>query len=188
MRRRGVLVLKKARMDFAVSIGLIMLGIAMLIGVRDVVPLKGLIDVGSGFFPSVFGWLLIILCSINSLVNLRILLKKKQYSKTSVDYGKGMRADSEASKMTFREFCRKYADWISVILIFVYVLSFKPLGFVLSSALYLMLQISALGMWDKKSLLTYFIISLVAPTITYVVFRVWFSVMLPVGIAEFLRF
>ncbi|MDR7870467.1 MAG: tripartite tricarboxylate transporter TctB family protein [Tissierellaceae bacterium] len=77
----------------------------------------------------------------------------------------------------------RYPDIISIILLFIYTISMKYLGFIISSVIYLFLQMNVLSIYRKsKNYLLYGLVSVVVPIIVYYIFTQIFSLTLPEGI------
>lgn len=73
-------------------------------------------------------------------------------------------------------------DWLSAVLILLYVFLLGSLGFILSSAIYMFLQMSVLSVGEKRNYLKMSILSVLVPILVYVLFTNYFYLMLPAGI------
>ena len=72
-------------------------------------------------------------------------------------------------------------DWVSAVLIMLYVLSMGKLGFVLSSILYLFSQMYLLSFREKRNHVVISLIAIFTPILIYYVFTRFFYLMLPRG-------
>ena len=76
----------------------------------------------------------------------------------------------------------------SLVLATIYVNILMPVGFIISTLLYLVLQITVLAPDDKrtkKDLIKYAIITVVFTLVVYFLFRYGFKIILPQGILKF---
>ena len=73
-------------------------------------------------------------------------------------------------------------DWVSGILILVYVIAIYYIGFLIPSIIYMFLQILLYTTTKKRNWILYTILSLAIPAIIYFGFRNYFHLMLPAGI------
>ncbi|MFD1065653.1 tripartite tricarboxylate transporter TctB family protein [Oceanobacillus locisalsi] len=71
---------------------------------------------------------------------------------------------------------------LTVILLFVYLFLIPILGFLITTAAYLIIQMLLFSKWTTRNLLLYGVISIITSSIIYFVFRNVFYVMLPAGI------
>lgn len=76
----------------------------------------------------------------------------------------------------------KLLSVLTFILLSGYIISVKPVGYIISTALYLFLQMFILSCFDTCKLWTFGIISCIASPTLFYVFRVFFDVFLPTGI------
>ncbi len=89
-------------------------------------------------------------------------------------------SETEVEK-TF-SFRSRLPEILTYILIALYVTLLKPIGFVITTSVYLFLQMFVLSCFDVKNCLKFAIIALfVAPALFYI-FRVFFNVFLPTGL------
>lgn len=159
---------------------IIILSIFIIFSTKKLVAIKGLIDVGSGFFPKLIGstlFLLGVILLIQSILVIKNSPKNQENIKANVELN--------VTKRSVKEIIKQCANLLTIILIFIYVLSLEKLGFVLSSSIYLFLQINILINEEKRNHLLIVIISVVSPIITYLIFTKGFGLMLPNGILRF---
>ena len=119
-------------------------------------------DVGSGFFPKVIAIAIIAAAAIRLVMALR---EKESESKAS------------GSDMA--------GGWITIALIGIYVLAFNPVGFIISTIVYLFAQILVLTPKEKRNWITISAISIIAPFALYALFTHVISSPLPKGIFGF---
>ncbi len=119
-------------------------------------------DVGSGFFPKVISVVFIAM----SAARLIMAVREKE--------GEAKPADSDMK-----------GGWETVLLIGAYCLAFQPVGFIISTIVYLFLQILVLTPAERKSIPVAAIISVVASVAIYVLFNYVINSPLPKGIFGF---
>ena len=122
-------------------------------------------DLGSGFFPMVVG---IAMCAL-SVLRLVLAIREKEgaVKKSGEDLMGGL---------------------ATTILIGGYCIAFNPVGFIISTVIYLFLQILVLTPKEKRSWPITIIISVVAPIAFYVLFVYAINTPLPKGLLSFLPF
>lgn len=74
------------------------------------------------------------------------------------------------------------ADWMSILLIVLYAVGLRYLGFVLSTAVYLFFQMIVLTVKGERRVLAYGLIAVVTPLVIYFLFTRAFHLMLPQGL------
>ena len=74
---------------------------------------------------------------------------------------------------------------LTIVLLAIYVVLFKPLGFILSTFIYLFFQITLLSTEKNRNLILFGIISVVAPVVIYALFVYVIKVPLPTGLLSF---
>ena len=122
-------------------------------------------DLGSGFFPMVVGIAMAALSLLRLILALRE--KKKEAKKSGDDVLGGL---------------------ATIILIGGYCIAFSPVGFIISSIIYLFLQILVLTPKEKRNWIVIPIISVVAPIAFYALFVYAINTPLPKGLLSFLPF
>jgi hypothetical protein len=156
--------------DLIVSIFYIVLSIVLLVLARAL-PKSKVMSIGPDFMPTVVGILMLLLAVILLVQSINKLRKGG--------------VDGEVLEPDTSDYKRVLA---SLLLATVYVNILKPVGFLISTFAYLVLQIPVLAPDDKRSkkdLITYFVISLVFTVIVYVLFRYGFKIILPPGLLKF---
>lgn len=122
-------------------------------------------DLGSGFFPMVVGFAM---CALSVLRLVLAIREKEEPAKKSGDDLMGGLA--------------------TIILIGGYCIAFNPVGFIISTMVYLFLQILILTPKEKRSWPITIAISLIAPIAFYALFVYAINTPLPKGLLSFLRF
>ncbi len=120
-------------------------------------------DVGSAFFPKVISVAMIAVAAIRLVMALREPEKEKK-GDTGNDAKGGL---------------------ITILLILAYVMAFNSVGFLISTAIYLFLQMLVLTPAEKRKLPMLAIISIVAPLFIYTLFVYVINTPLPKGIFGF---
>jgi putative tricarboxylic transport membrane protein len=130
----------------------------------DTVPKKG--DIGSAFVPDAIGGLVIFL---SILLMVSAWLGKEKNAKE----------DTEQQNAPYHY----KSVWLTMALTVGYMIALVPIGFVVSSTIYLFLQMIIMAKKSgKKQLVLYALISLVMPFLVNYIFYEMFSLMLPAGI------
>jgi len=129
--------------------------------------------VGPDFFPKIVAGLLFAL----SLMDLYTGIKNYRYQKAN-----GQLLPPNEAKKSFKEWCLDNLDWVSGVLILVYVIGIYFLGFLLPSIVYMFLQILLYTTTKKRNRWIAVIVSIVVPAAVYFLFRNYFHLMLPAGI------
>ena len=140
---------------------------ALLFAASFFIPRGAAVDIGSDFMPKVTCGLMTILgiCILWSGVN-----AAKNYKPT----------EKEKPVLHYKEV------FISVVLLFIYMVLMVPVGFLIMTTLYIMAQSTVLAPEKKKAPVKFGIIGLIASAVIYFVFRNVFVLMLPAGILSFL--
>lgn len=120
-------------------------------------------DVGSAFFPKFIAISIIVIAVIKIILTLKDRsVIKRQESKTDLSGG-----------------------WLTILLLGVYVIVFAEVGFLISTAVYLFLQILLLTPKDKRRYPLLAIISVATPIFIYTLFVYIIRMPLPKGIFGF---
>ncbi|MBQ1492573.1 MAG: tripartite tricarboxylate transporter TctB family protein [Blautia sp.] len=119
-------------------------------------------------FPTLLGILLIILSVLLIIQGIRALKKEEAQEEASAKMSK--------------------VDLASIVLTFacmiLYIVLLPLIGFILSTVIYLFLQITILAPKEKRNILLFAIIAIVFTAIAFVAFRIGLSQMLPRGPIE----
>ena len=143
--------------DYACSVLFLIFGIFMFIQSLSIHSMMDK-DVGSGFVPKIVAMAIIVISAIKLL--LTFLSKKSEEAKKSDE-------DIMGGLLT------------------IYVVLFKPLGFILSTFIYLFFQITLLSTEKNRNLILFGIISVVAPVVIYALFVYVIKMPLPTGLLSF---
>ena len=119
-------------------------------------------DVGSGFFPKVIAVAIIAV----ALIRLVLTLKEPE--------GEAKQANSDM-----------LGGWLTIALVGIYVVAFNEVGFLISTAVYLFLQMLVLTPAEKRKLPLLGIIAIAAPVFIYTLFVYIIHTPLPKGIFGF---
>ncbi len=149
--------------DILVAVLFIALGAFIYIQSMGIEPLMNN-DVGSGFFPKVVAIVIIAIAA----AQLILTLKDKD--------------QNVAGKTTDKDMA---GGWITVVLIGLYVLVYQSVGFLISTAVYLFLQILVLCPEEKRNIPLFGFISIITPVFIYTMFVYLINMPLPKGIFGF---
>jgi len=156
--------------DLVVGIFFLALSFFLYI-MADALPPSILGGIGSDFFPKIMAIATCILSFFQIRSGFKTMRSRKPEEKEA--------AEEE-------EYKPEYLRVLATIALFtIYVFTLGPVGFLISSTLYLFLQIIVLSPKDKRSLrdiIIYAIISIVSCVVIYFVFRRGLNLMLPTGI------
>ena len=119
-------------------------------------------DVGSAFFPKV------VAVAITGVSVIRLIMTLREPA------GERKKSNSDLK-----------GGWLTIVLIAAYVMAFQPVGFIISTMVYLFLQILVLVPKEKRSWPLTVIISVAAPIAIYALFTYAISSPLPKGIWGF---
>lgn len=120
-------------------------------------------DVGSAFFPKV------IAVAIIGMAAMRLVMALREK-----DTGAAKKSSSDMK-----------GGWLTILLVGLYVIAFQPVGFLISTAVYLFLQILVLTPADKRKIPVILAISVIASVFIWVLFNYAISSPLPKGIFYF---
>ena len=154
--------------DLIVSIFYTIVSVAMLI-LASMLPKSMVMAIGPDFMPTVIGILTLVLSVILLIHTIAKLRKGEEVT--------GEKDNSDYKRVV-----------ASLVLATIYVNILMPVGFIISTLLYLVLQITVLAPDDKrtkKDLIKYAIITVVFTLVVYFLFRYGFKIILPQGILKF---
>ena len=141
-----------------------------MIAMAKALPKSKVMAIGPDFMPTVVGVLIVVLAAILLVQSVGKLRRggavSDEDAKDNSDY-------------------RRVLE--SLVLAIVYVNVLKPVGFLLSTFVYLCLQIYVLAPNDKRSkkdIIKFVVISLIFTVVVYVLFRYGFKIILPPGILK----
>lgn len=154
--------------DIVVGIFFAVVGAAMII-LAKALPKSKVMEIGPDFMPTVIGTVILVLALallFLSVKNFKMHVKELEASnyKDTSDYKRVI---------------------LSILLVLVYVLTMKPIGFIITTLVYLFLQMYVLAPEEnrtKKDVITLLIIDVVFTFIVFFLFRYGFKIVLPAGI------
>ena len=154
--------------DFVVGIFYAILGLALIIGAKAL-PKSKVMEIGPDFMPTLVGVIILVL-SIILLIETATRFKAQ-----------AAELDASGYKDT-SDYKRVLGSLVSAI---VYVNILKPIGFIISTLVYLFVQIYILApdkSRTKKDIISYAIIDVVFTIVVYLLFIYAFKIVLPAGI------
>ena len=155
--------------DLIVSVFYLILGVVMIVLARAL-PKSKVMEIGPDFMPIVVGILILVLATILLVQSIGKLRK-----------GGVLSEEEEKDHSDYRRVLE------SLVLATIYVNVLKPVGFLISTFVYLCLQIYVLAPNDKrttKDIIKFVVISLIFTVVVYVLFRYGFKIILPTGIIK----
>lgn len=153
--------------DIVVGMFFMVLAIAMIV-MAQMLPKSKVMDIGPDFMPMVIGGITFLLAAILTILNIKNL-------KTRI-------AEMDASAI---ESCDYKRVLLSALLVLIYVFILQPIGFIVSTLVYLPLQMLVLSPDDqrgKKQVIQLLIIDVIFTMVVFFLFRYGFKIMLPAGI------
>lgn len=142
---------------------LFLAGIVLLISAQSI-EVGAAMGQGGDFLPK--------LCSLFWVIISGLMLASSAFKNT---------AQSEEKKGNIKGFL------LTLVLLFLYVLLLKPIGFVITSSLYMFLQMLLFvprELINKKKLILFAVISILLPVLVNLLFANLFSLILPAGILK----
>lgn len=141
---------------------------AMLMIMAQMLPKSKVMDIGPDFMPMVIGGVTFILAAILTILSIKNF---KMHAK-----------ELEHAEIPDCDYKRVLS---SIILVLIYVFILQPVGFIISTLIYLMLQMAVLSPDDErdaKHLIRLAIINVVFTLVVFFLFRYGFKIVLPAGI------
>ncbi|MEA5092782.1 hypothetical protein SDC9_53151 [bioreactor metagenome] len=171
------------RRDLITSIVFLIFGIAVIIASGNI-PIKNVNgDVGSAFLPEMVAGIMIFLSIILFAKTCMHIKKSKPLEEKN---NAKIRATVETNNKQ-KGFAGNKAVFASFINLCVYVVLFKPVGFILSSIIFLVLQMGIMTEDSKitaRKLAIWCVISVVTAVLVYLIFYEIFSMRLPMGLLD----
>ena len=157
--------------DFICAAFFFLVGLVMYMEAKDIHPrISGnTLEVGSGYVPRVIAYTIMF---VSLLLFVLTLLRGR---KTSTRGSAGKNKDGKDFK----------GGVYTIGLLIVYAVLFQPLGFLLSSAIYLFLQILVLSNKENRKYPLFAGLSVIIPVFLYALFLFGFQMPLPYGILFF---
>jgi len=168
--------------DLITSIVFFIFGIAVIMASRSI-PAKNVGgDIGSAFLPELIAGVIIFLSIILLAKTIMHIKNNNPQKANKVNIQKNTETDKNV-----QGFAGNRAVFTSFINLCVYVALFKPVGFILSSILFLVLQMGIMTEDSKvtpRKIVLWGIISTVTAVLVYLIFYEIFSMPLPMGILD----
>ncbi|XME03060.1 tripartite tricarboxylate transporter TctB family protein [Lachnospiraceae bacterium C1.1] len=139
----------------------------VMILMAQLLPKSKVMDIGPDFMPTVVGVIMLILSVI-------LLIQSIRSFNSNAESLKDYKDESDYKRMI-----------MSLILCLFYVYLLQPVGFIITTFVYLILQITVLAPDEnrrKKDIIKYSIISLIFTLAVFFLFRYGFVIVLPAGI------
>lgn len=153
--------------DIVVGIFFMSISAIMMI-MAKMLPKSKVMDIGPDFMPMCIGLLTFVLAAVLTVLNVKnFKLRIAQIHSASI-------ADCDYKRVL-----------LSIILVLIYVFILQPIGFIVSTIVYLPLQMLILSPEDKrkkKDIIQLLIIDIVFTLIVFFLFRYGFKIVLPAGI------
>ena len=150
--------------DILCALIVIAFGAAMIYYVKDV---RRVIrtDVGSAFVPTLIGWCIVVTGACKLLYSIFTHMKE------------------ESKKIVFDQ--DMFGGIATIILMVLYMIAFQPVGFVVSSAVYLFLQMLLFSEKSNRKIVLFAVIAVVLPLAVDALFVYVIHMPLPVGVFGF---
>lgn len=150
--------------DLTVGIFFVLLSVAM-IAASYALPASKVMEIGPDFMPLCIGWLTLVLGAALTVLSVKELARNKDKV-----------YEEDENKPDYRRVL------ISFALILVYVFVMKPVGFIISTIVYLPLQMYTLAPDDGRKPVFLTVISIVFTFAVFFLFRYGFKIVLPAGL------
>jgi len=171
--------------DLITSIVFLIFGIAVVIASGNI-PVKNVNgDVGSAFLPEMIAGIMIFLSFIllaKTVMHIKKNKPREEKNDNNVNIQVAAKVDNEP-----KGFAGNKAVFVSFVNLCVYVVLFKPVGFILSSIIFLVLQMAIMTEDSKitvRKLVIWGVISVVTAVLVYLIFYEIFSMPLPMGLLD----
>ena len=134
---------------------------------------KTRMDIGPDFMPK-------LVAALTFLLSLVLLAQAVQ--RNMALRAQGQMPDVGRGPVRQGDLIVRYADWISLLLILAYTIAFEPLGFVLSTTIFLFLQFIVMSRSGERRYIRFALVAGVVSAVSYFVFLRLFYVFLPTGL------
>lgn len=153
--------------DIVVGIFFMVLS-AVMIAMARMLPKSKVMDIGPDFMPTVIGVIAFVLAALLLFLSIKnFKLNAKEIENASI------------------EDCDYKRVLASIILVLVYVFMLQPIGFIISTLVFLLLQMLVLSPDDergKKDIIKLAVIDVIFTMVVFFLFRYGFKIVLPAGI------
>lgn len=153
--------------DIVVGVFFMALSAIMMV-MAKMLPKSKVMDIGPDFMPLVIGAITFILAAILTFLNVKNMKMRA--------------AEIDPSKI---EDCDYKRVLLSALLVLIYVFILQPVGFIISTLVFLPLQMLVLSPDDqrgKKQVIQLLVIDLIFTMVVFFLFRYGFKIVLPAGI------
>ena len=153
--------------DIVVGVFFMVLG-ALLVILAQALPKSKVMEIGPDFMPTVIGSVTFILAAILTFLSIKNF---KMHGK-----------ELEHAEIPDCDYKRVIS---SIILVLIYVFALQPVGFIISTLVFLLLQMLVLSPddeRDKKHIIILAVIDIVFTMVVFFLFRYGFKIVLPAGI------
>ena len=165
--------------DIVVGVFFMVLG-ALLVILAQALPKSKVMEIGPDFMPTVIGSVTFILAAILTFLSIKNF--KMHGKELRPDSLKELQDQLEHAEIPDCDYKRVIS---SVILVLIYVFILQPIGFIISTLLYLMFQMVVLSPDDErdvKHIIRLAVINVVFTLAVFFLFRYGFKIVLPAGI------
>ena len=153
--------------DIVVGVFFMALSAAIMIGAQ-MLPKSKVMDIGPDFMPMCIGAVSFILAAILTFLNVKNMkLRASEIDPSTI-------ADCDYKRVI-----------LSVILVLIYVFILQPVGFIISTFIYLMAQMVVLSPDDKRTktdIIKLAVLNVIFTLVVFFLFRYGFKIVLPTGI------
>lgn len=132
---------------------------------------------GPAFMPKMVGVILFVLGCMNLVSEI-----KQLESAALKEKNEGNGELIPETKKDVKGYIAEHIDYISALLLLVYVFAIKPLGFLIASCIYMFAHMLLLTVNVKRNYIRLILLAVIAPSIIYFGFVKFFYLMLPPGI------
>lgn len=160
---------------------IVLLGVFVVVVSFSIESVVKSIAIGADFMPRLIGVVLIIL----GLALVPECLKKQKVA--NAERAAATPSAEKKGRPSLKEFTLKYAHIIIWVWSLLYAIAMKKVGFLFDSIIYLFGAMVLLTTREKKrNWLVIVLVSIIAPTFVYILFRQKFYLMLPMGICKYI--
>lgn len=157
--------------DICVGIFFMALSAALMIGAQ-MLPESQVMEIGPDFMPMVIGAVTFVLAAVLTV------LAFKNFKSNAAEVDR-LQAEGKIAQCDYKRVIS------SIILVLIYVMILRPIGFLISTLLYLMTQMYVLSPDDErtsKHIIRLVIINVIFTLVVFFLFRYGFKIVLPAGI------
>lgn len=153
--------------DIVVGVFFMALSACMMVAAK-MLPKSKVMEIGPDFMPMCIGVVTFVLAAVLTFLNIKNMKMRA--------------AEIDVASIAECDYKRVLS---SIILVLIYVFTLKPIGFLVTTVIYLMLQMLVLSpddKRDKKSVIQLAVINVVFTLVVFFLFRYGFKIVLPAGI------